>query len=50
MWSLFKEFLNFSKKEKKWWLNPLVTILLLLGAILIFAASSGIAWALYTIF
>jgi hypothetical protein len=47
MWSLLKEFLKFSKQEKKWWLVPLIIILLLLGAILIFAANSGIAWAIY---
>ena len=47
MWSLFKEFLRFSRQEKKWWLIPLVVVLLVLGAILIFTASSGIAWALY---
>ena len=46
MWSLFKEFLKFSRQEKKWWLIPLVVVLLL-GAILVFTASSGIAWALY---
>ncbi len=47
MWSLLKEFLKFARQEKKWWLIPLVVVLLLLGAILIFTASSGIAWALY---
>ena len=47
MWSLFKEFLKFSRQEKKWWLIPLIVVLLLLGVILIFTASSGIAWALY---
>ena len=47
MWALFKEFLKFSRQEKKWWLIPLVVILLLLGVILIITASSGIAWALY---
>jgi hypothetical protein len=47
MWSLLKEFLKFSRQEKKWWLIPLIVVLLLLGAILIFTASSGIAWALY---
>ena len=47
MWSLLKEFLQFSKQEKKWWLVPLVVVLLLVGAVLIFTASSGIAWALY---
>ena len=47
MWSLFKEFLRFVRQEKKWWLVPLIAMLLVLGAILIFTASSGIAWALY---
>ncbi len=47
MWSLFKEFLRFCKQEKKWWLIPLIVLLLVLGAILLFTASSGIAWALY---
>jgi hypothetical protein len=47
MWSLLKEFLRFCKQEKKWLLIPLIVILLLLGAILIFTASSGISWALY---
>jgi hypothetical protein len=47
MWTLLKEFLRFARQEKKWWLIPLVVVLLLLGAILIFTASSGIAWALY---
>ena len=47
MWSLFKEFLKFSKQEKKWWLIPLIVVLLLLGVILVFTASSGITWALY---
>jgi hypothetical protein len=50
MWSLFKEFLKFSRQEKKWWLVPLVVLLLLLGAILVFTAGSGIAWALYPFF
>jgi hypothetical protein len=47
MWTLLKEFCKFSRQEKKWWLIPLILILLVLGAILIFAANSGIAWALY---
>ncbi len=47
MWMLFKEFLRFCKQEKKWWLIPLIVLLLVLGAILIFTATSGIAWALY---
>jgi hypothetical protein len=47
MWEIFKEFLQFLRQEKKWWLMPLVVLLLVLGAFLIFGSSSGIAWALY---
>ncbi len=41
MWSLLKEFFQFTRQEKKWWLIPLIVVLLLLGAILIFTASSA---------
>jgi hypothetical protein len=47
MWSLLKEFLKFARQEKKWWLVPLIAVLLLLAVILIFTAGSGISWALY---
>ena len=47
MCSLFKEFLRFARAEKKWWLVPLIIVLLLLGALILFTGSSGIAWALY---
>ena len=47
MWSLFKEFMKFSRQEKKWWLIPIIITLLLLATVLIFAANSGIVWALY---
>jgi hypothetical protein len=36
MWPLFKEFFRFCRQEKKWWLIPLIVLLLVLGA-----------WALY---
>jgi len=47
MSSLLKEFLRFCKQEKKWLLIPLIIVLLLIGAILIFTGGSGISWALY---
>jgi len=50
MWSVLREFLRFCAREKKWWLIPLVVVLLVLGLVLIFASSSGIAWALYPFF
>lgn len=50
MWDTFKEFLLFLRKEKKWWLMPLVFILLLLGLFLLFSASSPLAPFLYPLF
>jgi hypothetical protein len=47
MWSLFKEFLKCAGQEKKWWLIPLILVLLTVGAIVIFTVNSGIAWSLY---
>lgn len=47
MWALLKEFLAFARREKKWWLIPLVVLLLGVGAVLIFTSSGGIVWALY---
>lgn len=47
MWALLKEFLLFLREEKKWWLVPLVLVLVALGALLVFGTSTGIAWALY---
>jgi len=47
MWQLLLEFLQFLRQEKKWWLVPLVVLLVALGALLVFSSTSGIAWALY---
>jgi len=44
---LLKEFLHYLWQEKKWWLIPLVVMLLALGAFLVFGASSGVGWAIY---
>ena len=48
--SLIKEFFLFVKQEKKWWLIPLVTVLLLVGALIIFAGSSPLAPFIYPLF
>ena len=39
MWQLCKEFLLFLRQEKKWWLIPLVILLLILGALINFSGS-----------
>ncbi|MHC5112301.1 MAG: DUF5989 family protein [Planctomycetota bacterium] len=48
--SLFAEFFLFIKQEKKWWLIPLITVLLIVGAFLVFAGSSPLAPFLYPLF
>lgn len=48
--SLVKEFFLFVKQEKKWWLIPLVTVLLLVGALIVFAGSSPLAPFIYPLF
>ncbi|UCE58135.1 MAG: hypothetical protein JSU63_11885 [Phycisphaerales bacterium] len=48
--SLVKEFFLFIKHEKKWWLIPLVAVLLVVGALVLFASSSPLAPFLYPLF
>jgi hypothetical protein len=47
MWQLFKEFLAFLKQEKKWWLIPLVAMLLILAALIVFSGGSVLAPLMY---
>jgi len=44
------EVLTLLAKRKRWWLIPLVTVLLVFGLLLIFAAASGVAPFIYTLF
>jgi hypothetical protein len=44
------ELLQFFWQNKWWWLTPMVFVLLLFGALLIFAQSSAIAPFIYTLF
>lgn len=44
------EVLQFLWARKLWWLIPMVSVLLLLALLLIFASSSGVAPFIYTLF
>jgi len=44
------EFWGFLKHNKKWWLLPLVLVMLVIGALLVFAHGSALAPFIYTIF
>ena len=48
--TLAGELWMFLRQNKKWWLLPIVTMLLALGALMIFAGSSALAPFIYTIF
>jgi hypothetical protein len=48
--SLVKEFFLFIKHEKKWWLIPLVVVLLLVGVLVLFTSSSPLAPFIYPLF
>jgi hypothetical protein len=48
--SLLKEFWDFLRVRKKWWLTPIIITLLLLGALIFFTQSSAIAPFIYTLF
>jgi hypothetical protein len=37
-------------KQKRWWLIPLVALLILFGLFLVFASVSGVAPFIYTLF
>ena len=44
------ELLKLLWRRKLWWLIPMVTVLLLLGLLLVFASASGLGPFIYTLF
>lgn len=48
--SLLKELWAFMKVRKKWWLLPIILIMLAVGSLLVFAQGSALAPFIYTIF
>ena len=47
---IMRELWSFMKVRKKWWLLPIILVLLLVGALLVFAQGSVLAPFIYTIF
>ena len=47
---VLREFLAFLRQEKKYWLAPMVVVLLLFGLLIVFAQGSAIAPFIYTLF
>lgn len=50
MAGLVSEFWQFLKVRKKWWLLPIILVMLLVGVLLVFAQGSALAPFIYTIF
>ena len=48
--SLVKEFWAFLRVRKKWWLLPIIVVMVLVGSLLVFAQGSALAPFIYTIF
>lgn len=48
--SLVRELWEFLRVRKKWWLMPVLLVLLLVGTLLVFAQGSALAPFIYTIF
>lgn len=45
-----KDLWSFMKARKKFWLMPIIIVLLLLGILIVFGGSSAIAPFIYTLF
>lgn len=50
MLDLLKDLWRFMRARKKFWLLPIIIVMLLLGALLIFAQGSVVAPFVYTLF
>jgi hypothetical protein len=45
-----KDFWMFLKERKKFWLAPVILVLIIIGALIVFGGSSAIAPFIYTLF
>lgn len=48
--ALVRELWAFMKVRKKWWLLPVIVLMLLVGMLVVFAQGSALAPFIYTIF
>ena len=47
---LFGEIWAYMKERKKWWLMPVILVMVMVGALLVFAQGSALAPFIYTVF
>ncbi len=50
MASILKELFAYMGARKKWWLMPVMLVLILIGGVLVLAQGSAIAPFIYTVF
>lgn len=50
MLSLIRELVSYMKHRKKWWLAPIITVMLIVGGALVLAQGSAVAPFIYTLF
>ena len=48
--SLIKELSSYMRVRRKWWLAPVIIVLVLVGGLLVLAQGSAIAPFIYTVF
>jgi len=48
--SIISEFWDFLKTRKKWWLGPIVLIMLVMGLLIVLTEGSAVAPFIYTLF
>ena len=48
--SILKELWGFLKVRKKWWLTPIIVVLVLFGFLIVFSQGSALAPFIYTLF
>jgi len=48
--SFIKELFDFMKVRKKFWLAPIIVVMLMLGALIVLAQGSAVAPFIYTLF
>lgn len=50
MMDLLKDLWAFMRERKKYWLAPIILVMLLLGMLIVFAQGSAVAPFIYTLF
>jgi hypothetical protein len=48
--TLLAEFWLFLKERKAWWLTPIILVLLIVGALIVFSHSSALSPFIYALF